>query len=173
MKSSWSWILDILSLLHTFQWISSHHLSAHCDRTWTVTYHYYVHKTILNTRMHSSRMRTACLLTISRSIPRGRSARPWMQTPLPCRPLLDAKSPMQTPPPGCRPLPTMQTTLWMQNTPYPQMQTLPPWEQTDKCKNITLPQTSFTEPTFTFHHQRTYLWNSWSTSRESHLYHFY
>ena len=50
------------------------------------------------TRMHSSRMRTACLLTVSHSIRWGGLPNPpWMQTPLPprCRP--------STLPTGCRP----------------------------------------------------------------------
>ena len=53
------------------------------------------------TRMHSSRMRTAHLLTVSRSIPcvsGGGRVCPWMQTPL------DADPPGGIPPPpGCRP----------------------------------------------------------------------
>ena len=88
--------------------------------------------------MHSSRLRTARSLTVSRSIGGGRVGGvlpnpprcrpPWMQTPLwmqtPTQmqtPLLDA-----VPPPGCRP-PGCGS----------------PCGQTNTCENITLPQTSF------------------------------
>ena len=110
------------------------------------------------TRMHSSRMCAACLLTVSRSAP-------WVVCPSPiCRlpryrpprmqtPALDADPPGCRPP-RCRPRPQMQTP-WMQNPPDSdprgcrtlQMLTLPDADtpmnrMTDRCKNITLPQTA-------------------------------
>ena len=67
--------------------------------------------------MHSSRMRIARLLTISRSTWGRGSVQPhWMQTPqMQTSPSPDADHP------GCR----------------------PPCEQTDACENITLSLTSF------------------------------
>ena len=70
--------------------------------------------------MYSSRRRTARSLTISRSIQWG-SAQPPLDPDPPSR--------MQTPHPGCRP-------------PYPGCRT-PVNRMTHRCKNITLPQTSF------------------------------
>ena len=69
--------------------------------------------------MHSSRMHTARLLTVSHSAQEDLPNPPWMQNPLGGRP-----SPRCIPPGG-----------------------RPPWRQTpvkgktDRCKNITLPQT--------------------------------
>ena len=85
-----------------------------------------------NKRMHSSRMRTARLLTVSRSIPyvsgegvcptlldahpHWMQTHPWMQTPYPWMQIdLDAD-----PPPLDADPPWRQTPLWMQT---PQMQT--------------------------------------------------
>ena len=66
--------------------------------------------------MHSSRMRTARVLTVSRSIQGG----------------LPNPAPPKAEPPGCRPPPpdTDPASLWTEG-------------MTDACKNITLPQTSF------------------------------
>ena len=89
-------------------------------------------------------MRTARLLTVSCS------AQEVCPTPL------DADPPPMQNSSGCRP-PWMQTTPWMQTIP-PWMKTTlvmwpvmhagkprPPWTEwmTHRCKNITLPQTSF------------------------------
>ena len=112
-----------------------------------------------NTRMHSSRMRTASLLTVSHSVRGGGLAQP----PHPrCRPPgcrspptdadpLDANTPwMQTPygrPPGGRPFSLDADPLWMQTpwtqTPFsldaeppsPWMQRPPsPWMQTPRMQ---------------------------------------
>ena len=73
--------------------------------------------------MHSSRMRTTCLLTVSHSAQGG----------------LHPKGSAQ--PPGCRP-PQMQTP-WMQTPPGCTPPPLRVNRMTDRCRNITLPQTSF------------------------------
>ena len=87
--------------------------------------------------MHSSRMHTACLLTVSCSIP-SISGGGGLPNPPGCRP----------PPPGCRPpSPWMQTPLnvdspdrvtcdacWEANHPVNRM--------THRCKNMTIPQIS-------------------------------
>ena len=88
--------------------------------------------------MHSSRMRTARLLTVSCSA--GGEVcptPPWMQILPECRPPLDAGPPwMQTPP--CR----LLLVIWpVMHAGEP---TPPPLNRmTHRCKNITLPQTSF------------------------------
>ena len=105
------------------------------------------------TRMHSSRMRTAHLLTISHSAQGG--------LPTPVTNPLDAHPPGGRDPPGGR-HPMEADTPWRQTLPGGR----PPghvtcdacWEanppvkrMTDRCKNITLSQTSFSgrkNPTF-------------------------
>ena len=80
-------------------------------------------------------MRTTRLLTVSYSIHGGSGQPPWMQTPV------DADCP---PPDADHTLPWMQTPwscdLWcmLGSQPPP-----PVNRMTDRCKNITLPQTSF------------------------------
>ena len=93
-----------------------------------------------NKRMHSSRMRTARLLTVSRSIPyvsgegvcptlldahpHWMQTQPWMQTPYPWMQIdLDADPPpLDADPPGgrhlsgCRPPRCRPTSPWMQTT---------------------------------------------------------
>ena len=114
--------------------------------------------------MHSSRMRNARVLTVSRNIPcisEGGSAQP----PPRCRPL----PPLEADSPGCRP-PGYRLPIWIQ-TPHPggrpptldadppggrppgrmtcdaclEATSPPPTmdRMTGACENITLPQTSF------------------------------
>ena len=93
----------------------------------------------MKTRMHSSRIRTARLLTVSRSIPWGEGGLP---NPPDADPLLDADPPplldadphpfLDADPPGH----VTCNTCWEVN-PHPVNR------MTDRCKNITSPQTSF------------------------------
>ena len=101
------------------------------------------------TRMHSSRMRTARSLTISHSIPGVICPTPLDADPPGCRPFLHADPPWMLTPAGYRPSLDADTSLdadppfhvtcdacWEANpTPMNRM--------THRCKNITLPQTSF------------------------------
>ena len=90
------------------------------------------------TRMHSSRMHTAHLLTIYCSAWGGICPPPSMQTPL----LLEADPPLDAVPPPGRP-PWMQTPLVMWLVIHVGKPPLPVNRMTNRCKNITLPQTSF------------------------------
>ena len=102
----------------------------------------------LNTRKLSSRMRTACLLTVSHSIPcisEGslQPPPPPMQTPAVGRPL-DADHALEADPrPRCRPSPRGRPPggrpPWMQ-TPRcrPHLEADPPSQMTHASKNITL-----------------------------------
>ena len=99
--------------------------------------------------MHSSRMRTARSLTISHSIPGVICPTPLDADPPGCRPFLHADPPWMLTPAGYRPSLDADTSLdadppfhvtcdacWEANpTPMNRM--------THRCKNITLPQTSF------------------------------
>ena len=123
-------------IVHTF------HVKIPDHYMWRLT-------TIFYTKMHSSRMRTAHLLTVSHSIPCISWGIRGLDRPRGCRiPLPDADS-LDVDPAGGRP-PQMQTP-WRQT---PRIQTpshvtcdalvsQPPCGQTITCVNITLPQTSF------------------------------
>ena len=84
--------------------------------------------------MHSSRLRTARSLTVSRSIGGGGGLGVF------CPTHPDADPPGCRPPSGCRPPPRCRPPSWMQS-PLPDAD--PPCGQTNTCENITLPQTSF------------------------------
>ena len=105
------------------------------------------------TRMHSSRMRTVRLLTVSRCMPCisgwGGSAQPpyWMQT---------------SPPPDAD-HPLMQTpghvtcfACWEATPPAPVNR------MTHRCKNITLPQTSFAGSKYILMYEN---WERWKTAK--------
>ena len=109
------------TLLRYFTWINKSYTDAMFTRN-----------RYLNTRKNSSRMRTSRLLTVSHSIPciSGVCAQlpPGCRPPSPsCRP-----SPLDADPPG------HVTGMYGGKPPPPAVNRM-----THRCKNITLPQTSF------------------------------
>ena len=117
--------------------LSQSKISRHIKHFWKYT----------ETRMYSSRMRTDCPLTISRSIRRGVSALcrpPWMHTPPRCPLLYTDPLPI-----GCKPPtldadpPWMQIPLGMWPVMHAGKPPPPQWTEgmTHACENITFATT--------------------------------